>query len=99
MIASAPAARSCPPGGEHVVGHGGQVADVDPVAVEVEPERLGEAFAQGQGGGAFGGVGEAHQLAQVQAPWVAWMSRSTPPAPIAASCWSSPMRRTEPPGR
>ena len=32
--------------------------------VEVEPERLGPAVAQGQGGGAFGGVGEPEQLGQ-----------------------------------
>ena len=46
------------PGVEQVVGHGGFVADVDAVLVEVEPERLGVAVAQGEGGGAFGGVGE-----------------------------------------
>ena len=31
------------------------------------------------------------------APWVCAMSRRTPPAPIAASCWSSPISRTLPP--
>ena len=44
------------PGGEDVLGHGGQVADVDAVAVEVEAERLGVALAQREGGGAFGRV-------------------------------------------
>ena len=47
-------------------GDGGEVADVDPVVVEVEPERLGVPVAQGQGGGGFDGVGEPHQLGQVQ---------------------------------
>jgi hypothetical protein len=36
------------PCGEHLVGHRGQVADVHSVSIEVEPQRLGEAFAQGQ---------------------------------------------------
>ena len=53
------------PGGEGVVGDGGQVADVDPVLVEVEPEGLRPAVAQGEGGGGLGRVGEPHQLAQV----------------------------------
>ena len=44
----------------------GKVADVDPVVVEVEPERLGTSLAEGQGGGAFDGVGEADQLVQVE---------------------------------
>ena len=39
---------------------------MDAVAVEVEPERLGLPVAQGEGGGGFGGVGEPHQLAQLQ---------------------------------
>ena len=54
------------PGGEYVGGDGGEVADVDPVVVEVEPEGLGAAFPKRQGGGAFDGVGEPHQLVQVQ---------------------------------
>ena len=37
-----------PPCGEHLVGHRGQVTDVHSVSIEVEPQRLGEAFAQGQ---------------------------------------------------
>ena len=37
------------PGGEDILGAGGEVADVDAVVVEVEPERLGSAVAQGQG--------------------------------------------------
>ena len=56
------------PRGEHVLGGGGGVADVDPAAVEVEPERLGVPVAKRQGGGGFGGVGEPHQLGQAQRP-------------------------------
>lgn len=41
---------------------------MDPAAVEVEPERLGLSLAQRQGGGAFGGVDEPHQLGEVQRP-------------------------------
>ena len=54
------------PGGEHRIGDGGEVADVDAVVVEVEPEGFGASVAQGEGGGALGGVGEPHQLGQVQ---------------------------------
>ena len=56
------------PRGEHLFGGGGGVADVDPAAVEVEPERLGVPVAKGEGGGGFGGVGEPHQLGQAQRP-------------------------------
>ena len=52
---------------EDVVGHGGQVADVDAVAVQIETQCLWQAFAQGEGGCPFGRVGEAHELRQVQA--------------------------------
>jgi len=54
------------PGGEDLLGHGGQVADVDPVAVEVETERLALALAQGQRRCALGGVGEPDELGQLQ---------------------------------
>ena len=54
------------PGREHVLGHGGQVADVHPVAVEVEAQGLGLALAQRQRGGAFGRVGEPDELGQLQ---------------------------------
>jgi hypothetical protein len=66
MIESSPSVAVVGPGGEHVVGEVAEVADVDPAVVEVEPERLGVAVAQGEGGGAFGGVDEPHQLGQVQ---------------------------------
>ena len=54
------------PGVEDLVGQGGLVPDVDAPAVQVEAERLGHSLAQRQGGGAFGGVGEPHELGQVQ---------------------------------
>ena len=92
-----PVAAVVLPGGEHVLGDGGEVADVDPVVVEVEPERLGLAVAEGEGGGGFGRIGEPQQLGEPDRPVVASMSRRTPPAPIAASCWSSPISRTLPP--
>ena len=66
MSASRPCGAVGGPGGEDVLGDGGEVADVDAVVVEVEPERLGAPVAQGEGGGAFGGVGEPDQLGQVQ---------------------------------
>ena len=39
---------------------------MDPLAVEVEAQCLGVALAQRERGGAFGRVGEPHQLAQLQ---------------------------------
>ncbi len=49
-----------------VLGHGGQVTDVHPTGIEVEPQRGGATVAQLQGGAALGDPGEAHQLGQVQ---------------------------------
>ena len=46
------------PGVEDLVGAGAEVADVDAVVVEVEAERLGVTGAEGEAGGAFGGVCE-----------------------------------------
>ena len=54
------------PGGEGVLGGGGQVADVHPAVVEVEVECGGVAVAEGEGGGGFGGVGEAVQLGELE---------------------------------
>ncbi len=54
------------PGGEQVVGHGGFVADVDAVVVEVEAECFGEPVAQGEGGGAFGLVGKSDEFGEPQ---------------------------------
>ena len=53
------------PRGEGVVGHGGQVTDVDALLVQVEAERAGVAVPQGQRGGRFGGVGEPHEFGQL----------------------------------
>ena len=52
------------PGGVQLVGGGGEVADVDPVVVEVEAERFRPALAQGKGGGGFGRVGEAVEFGE-----------------------------------
>ena len=54
------------PGAEDVLGHGGQVAHVHPLAVQVEAQRFGVALAQRERGGAFGRVTEPHQFAQLQ---------------------------------
>ena len=54
------------PGREHVLGVGRDVADVDSLVVEVEPEGLGSTVAQRKGGGALGGVGESDQLRERQ---------------------------------
>ena len=48
MIASRPCGAVMGPGGEEVLGGGGEVADVDAAGVEVEPERLELPVAQGQ---------------------------------------------------
>src|SRR4051794_30717293 len=52
------------PGVENTVEGGGGVADMDALPVEVEAERFGSAVSEGEGGGGFGGVGEAVQLGQ-----------------------------------
>jgi hypothetical protein len=52
------------PGGEDVLGQRGEVADMDALLVEVEAEGFGPAVAEGEGGGAFGGVGEPVQLGE-----------------------------------
>ena len=97
MSASSPLAAVGLPGGEQVLGEGGLVADVDAVLVEVEAERFGSAVAEGEGGGGFGRIGEPEEFGEPDRAVLVWMSRRTPPAPIAASCWSSPTSRTLPP--
>ena len=52
------------PSGERILGRGGEVADVNTAVIEVEAECLGFAVAEGEGGGGFGGVGEAVQLGE-----------------------------------
>ena len=49
---------------EDLLGQRGEVADMDASLVEVEAERFGPAVAEGEGGGAFGGVGEPEQLGE-----------------------------------
>lgn len=53
------------PGVEDLVGAGAEVADVDAVVVEVEAERFGVAGAEREAGGAFGRVGEADELVEL----------------------------------
>jgi len=52
------------PGGVGVVGDRGQVPDVDPVLVDVEPDAGGVAGADGQAGGGLGLVTEPDQLGE-----------------------------------
>ena len=54
------------PGCEGIVGGGGEVADMNPVVIKVEVERLWLAFAEGEGGGGFGRVGEPMQLGEAE---------------------------------
>ena len=54
------------PGSEGVLGGGGQVADMNPTLVEVEVQRGRVAVAESEGGGGFGGVGEAVQLGELE---------------------------------
>ena len=54
------------PSGERILGGGGDVADVNTAVIEVEPERLGFAVAEGERCRGFGGVGEAVQLGQLE---------------------------------
>ena len=74
------------PGGEDILGDGGEVADVDPAVVEVEAERLGSPSRRAREAAASAGSVKRSSSVSCRAPWVAWMSRRTPPAPIAASC-------------
>jgi hypothetical protein len=52
------------PGVENIIEGGGGVAYVDASPVQVEPERIPPAVAEGEGGGSFGRVGEPVQFAQ-----------------------------------
>ena len=54
------------PGREGIVGGSGEVADMNTAVIKVEVECFGFAFAEGECGCCFGGVGEAVQLGQVQ---------------------------------
>jgi hypothetical protein len=52
------------PGSEDVLGQSGEVPDMDSSLVEVEAERFGLPVAEGEGSGAFAGVGEPVQLGE-----------------------------------
>ena len=69
---------------------------MDAPLVEVA-ERFGPAVPEGEGCEAFGGVGEPEQLGEPERSVGVGDVAETPPAPIAASCWSSPTSRTLPP--
>ena len=73
------------PGRERILHGGGDVTDVNAAVFKVEVECLWFAFPEGKCCRCFSRVGEAMQLAQAEGA-VCWMSRRTPPAPIAASC-------------
>ena len=51
------------PSREGIVGGGGEVADMNPAVIKVEPESLWLAVSEGECGCGFGGVGEAMQHA------------------------------------
>ena len=56
------------PGVEDLLGQGREVADMDAVVVEVEPECLWSPFSQGERRGGFGWVGEAQDLGEPGGP-------------------------------
>ena len=60
------------PGGEDLFGHGGQVTDVHPAGVEVEPQGGGASVAQLQGGRALGDPGQTmgQHIAGADHRWV-----------------------------
>jgi hypothetical protein len=66
MIVSSPTARSGNPSGEGILGDLGEITDVNTAMIEIEAERSGITFPQGERGVCFGGVGEAVQLGQMQ---------------------------------
>jgi hypothetical protein len=63
------------PGFEDGVEGGGGVSNVAALPVQVEAERFRST----------GSLNRCSSLSRT-APWLAWMSRSAPPAPIGASC-------------
>jgi hypothetical protein len=74
------------PSSEGILGDLGEITDVKTAMIEIEAECAGIAVPQGERGCCFGRVGEAVQLTQLHSTVMGLMSRSTPPAPIAASC-------------
>ena len=86
MIVSNPAARSETQAAKAACVVVVEVADMDAAVIEVEVECLWSAVSEGERCCRFIRVGEAVQLGQVEGAVALWMSRRTPPAPIAASC-------------
>ena len=70
---------------ERILCRGGDVADMDPAVIKVEPSPEGSPSRRASDAAASAGSVK-RQLGRRRTPWVCWMSRSTPPAPIAASC-------------
>ena len=54
------------PGGERVLGGSSKITDMHTSVIKVERQRLGVAFAEGEGGCGFGGVGEAVEFGEVE---------------------------------
>src|SRR5829696_5410334 len=54
------------PRGEGVLGYLGEVADVHPAMIDIEPEGAQVTVAESEGGGCLGGIGEAVQFAELQ---------------------------------
>ncbi len=74
------------PSVERILGGGGEVADMNPTVIKVEVERLGSPSRRASDAAASAGSVKRCSSVRRRAPWVCWMSRRTPPAPIAASC-------------
>jgi hypothetical protein len=55
---------------QRILGGGGDVANMNPAVIKVEVERPRVAFAERERRSRLGGVGEAMQFSQSEAPWV-----------------------------
>ena len=66
MIASSPAARSETQAVNVSSVVSSKITDMHTSMIKIERQRLGVAFAQGEGGCGFGGVGEAVELGEVE---------------------------------
>ena len=74
------------PGGERVLGGGGDVADMNATVIEIEVSASGLPSRRASDAAASAGLVKRCSSVRRRAPWVCLMSRRTPPAPIAASC-------------
>src|SRR5215204_3474730 len=75
------------PSAERILRRGGYVADMNTALIKVEVECLkGSPSRSASDAAASAGLVKRCSSVRRRAPWVCWMSRSTPPAPIAASC-------------